>query len=80
MTASAAIGALAEPREIKELAPAVRPARGLDDWAALAIGLVEPAKAGVGVGLHQSGIARQTARTAALLARSRPAQSLACRC
>lgn len=37
----------------------MRPARGLDDRAALAIGLVEPAKAGVGVGLHQSGIARQ---------------------
>ena len=44
---------LAEPREIT---PAVRPARGLDDRAR---GLVEPAKAGLVVGLHQSRIARQ---------------------
>jgi hypothetical protein len=40
---------LAEPSEIKELAPAVRPARSLDDRACLAIGLVEPAEAGIGV-------------------------------
>ena len=32
---------LAEPRQIKELAPAMRPARGLDDRACFAIGLVE---------------------------------------
>src|SRR5665213_2610592 len=50
---------VAEPCQIEELAPAVRPARGLDDRAWLAIGLVEPAEAGIGVGLHQSGIARQ---------------------
>src|SRR5204863_7546072 len=50
---------LAEPREIKELAPAVRPARGLDDRTSLAIGRVEPSEARVGVGLHQSGIACQ---------------------
>lgn len=36
---------LAEPHEVKELAPAVRPAGDLG----LAIGLAEPAKAGVGV-------------------------------
>lgn len=47
---------LAEPCGIEELAPAVSPACGLDDRAALAIGLVEPAKASVGVSLHQSGI------------------------
>lgn len=40
---------LAEPHEIKELAPAVRPARSLDDRASLAIGLVDLAEAGVGV-------------------------------
>jgi hypothetical protein len=32
---------LAEPREIKELAPVVRPARGLDDRACFAIGLIK---------------------------------------
>jgi hypothetical protein len=32
---------------------------GLDDHTCFAIGLVELAEAGVGVGLHQSGIARQ---------------------
>src|ERR1700744_5813163 len=50
---------LGEPCKMKKRAPAVRPARGLEDRAAPAIGLVEPAKAGVSVGLHQSGIARQ---------------------
>lgn len=49
---------LSEARQIKELASGVCPARGLDDRAALATGLVEPAKAGV-VGLHQFGIGRQ---------------------
>jgi hypothetical protein len=39
---------LAEPREIKELAPAMGPARGLGDRASLAIGLVELAEAGWG--------------------------------
>ena len=42
---------LAEPREIEELASAVRPARGLDDRTFLAIGMVELAEPGVGVGL-----------------------------
>jgi hypothetical protein len=50
---------LGEPCQIKELAPAVRPARGLDDRATFAIGLVKPAEARIGVGLHQPGIARQ---------------------
>lgn len=59
LTASAAIGALVSRARSKNFTSAVRPARGLDDRAALAIGLVEPAKASVGVGLHQSGIARQ---------------------
>jgi hypothetical protein len=50
---------LTEPREIEKLAPAVRPARSLDDRTCFAIGLIKPAEAGVGIGLHQSGIARQ---------------------
>src|SRR5262249_4732521 len=43
---------LGEPCEIKELTPAMRPAGGLDDRPSLAIGFVEPAEAGIGVGLH----------------------------
>jgi hypothetical protein len=43
---------LGEPREIKELTPAVGPAGGLDDPASLAIGFVELAEASIGVGLH----------------------------
>ena len=42
---------LAEPREIKELAPPVS-ARGFDDRTRFAVGLVEPGEAGIGVGLH----------------------------
>src|SRR5437879_2902952 len=37
----------------------VRPAGRLDDWARLAVGRVEPVEAGIGIGLHQAGIARQ---------------------
>jgi len=43
----------AEPREIEELASPVSPARGLDDRTFFAIGIVELAEPGVGVGLHQ---------------------------
>src|SRR5262249_53903074 len=50
---------LIEARQIEELAPSVRPAGGLDDGAGFAVGLVELAEAGVGVGLHQSSIACQ---------------------
>ncbi len=38
---------LAEPPEIDELAPAMCPARSFDDRTWLAIGLVEPAEAGM---------------------------------
>jgi hypothetical protein len=41
---------LAEPREIEELAPAVCPARGLDDLVSFAIGLVELPEPGIGAG------------------------------
>jgi hypothetical protein len=50
---------LAEPCQIEELAPAVRSVRSFDNRTWLAIGLVELAEAGIGVGLHQSGITRQ---------------------
>src|ERR1700688_1082587 len=43
---------LAEPRQVKELTPCLRPARGFDDQTAFAVGLVELGEAGVGVGLH----------------------------
>jgi hypothetical protein len=45
--------------QIANIEPHMRPARGLDDLAAFAIRLVKPAEAGIGVGPHQSGIARQ---------------------
>ncbi len=43
---------LVEPRQVKELAPCMRPARSFDDRTSLAVGLVEFCEAGVGVGLH----------------------------
>ena len=43
---------LAEPRQVKELAPAMCPARSFDDRSRFAVGLVELGEAGVGVGLH----------------------------
>ena len=46
---------LGEPREIEEVCPA----SSFTDRTWLAIGLVEPAEASIGVGLHQSRIARQ---------------------
>ena len=52
------IGALLS-RARSNLAPAVRPARSFEDQTWLAIGLVELVEAGVGVGLHQPGIAGQ---------------------
>ena len=52
LTASVAIGALLRRARSKELAPPVCPARGFDNRACFAVGLVELGKAGVGVGLH----------------------------
>ena len=43
---------LTEPHQVKELAPAVCPARSFNDRSKFAVGLVELGKAGVGVGLH----------------------------
>src|SRR4029450_1569532 len=42
--------------QIEEFAPRMGPAGGLDDRPRLAVGLVEPVEAGIGVRLHQSGI------------------------
>ena len=58
LTASAAIGALVSRARSKNFA-AVCPASSFNDRTWLAIGLVEPAEASIGVGLHQSRIARQ---------------------
>src|SRR5262245_1465000 len=45
--------------QIKEFAPRMGPAGCLHDRSRLAVGLVEPVEAGIGVRLHQSGIASQ---------------------
>ena len=45
--------------QLEELAPRVGPARGLDDRRRLALALVEPAIAPVGVGLQHPGPARE---------------------
>ena len=50
---------LVDPRQIEELAPRMRPAGRLDDRPRLAVGLVEPVEPGIGVRLHQSGVAGQ---------------------
>jgi hypothetical protein len=55
LTASAAIGALVSRARSKKVCPA----SSFDDRTWLAIGLVEPAETSIGVGLHQSRIARQ---------------------
>ena len=57
-TASIAIGALLM-RARSKLAPRMRPARGLDDRPGFARCLVEPVESGIGVRLHQPGIAGQ---------------------
>jgi hypothetical protein len=49
---------LVDARQIEELAPPMRPAGGLDHWPRLTVSLIEPIEPGIGVGLHQSGIAR----------------------
>ena len=41
---------LAEPRQVKELTPCMRPARGFDDQTDFAVGFVELGEARVGVG------------------------------
>ena len=50
---------LVNPGQIEELAPGMGPTGGLDDRPALAVGLVEAVEAGIGVRLHQPGIACQ---------------------
>ena len=46
---------LADPGQIEEFAPGMRPTSGLDDWSWLAGGFVEAVEPGIGVRLHQSG-------------------------
>src|SRR5262245_61385992 len=48
---------LVDPRQIEELAPLMSPAGNLDDRPRLAVGLVAPIDPGIGLRLHQSGIA-----------------------
>jgi hypothetical protein len=52
--------------KLEELAPAVCPATRLRDRSRFALGLVEPIKAGIGIGLQDPGIAGATADTLAL--------------
>ena len=52
-------GRLGDPRKIEELAPCMGPACGFNNGSRFAALLVEPVKAGIGVGLHQACIARQ---------------------
>src|SRR5262249_54019384 len=47
----------AEIGELEEFATAVAPAGSLGDWAGLALGVIEIAKAGIGIGLEDPGIA-----------------------
>ena len=47
----------AEIGEFEEFATAVAPAGSLGDWAGFALGVVEIAKAGIGIGLEDPGVA-----------------------
>jgi hypothetical protein len=50
---------LVEPRQVEELAPRMCPARRLDDGTRFATCAIEPVEAGIGVRLHEPGIACQ---------------------
>ena len=58
-TASLAIGALLIRARSKNYAPRVSPTGCLDDWAYLAVGLVEAVEPRISVRLHQPRIADQ---------------------
>ena len=50
---------LVDARQIEELAPRMCPAGRLDDLSRLAVGLVQSVEPGIGVRLHQAGVAGQ---------------------